>query len=73
MGNCSSAPMVQINDDTYEDLDYDRTRAILDALAQGETPKTGTQEPGRHTVEPLGEQTNLTTMETGNHGRHGEW
>src|SRR5437660_1282221 len=54
MGNCASAPMVQINDDNFEDLDYDRTVTILEALARGESPKTGTQEPGRHTVEPLG-------------------
>ena len=29
MGNCSSAPMVQINDDNYEDLDYDSMTGIL--------------------------------------------
>ncbi|MDG5487520.1 NAD(P)H-dependent oxidoreductase subunit E [Sphingomonas sp. BGYR3] len=73
MGNCSSAPMVQINDDNYEDLDYDRTVAILDALARGESPKTGTQEPGRHTVEPLGGPTTLTAMVTENHDYRGEW
>ncbi|NWM54750.1 NAD(P)H-dependent oxidoreductase subunit E, partial [Escherichia coli] len=33
----------------------------------------GTQEPGRHTVEPLGEPTNLAAMETGNHDYRGEW
>lgn len=73
MGNCASAPMVQINDDNYEDLDYDRTVAILDALAAGETPKTGTQEPGRHTVEPLGEPTTLKEMVSGNHDYRGDW
>ncbi|PZO88713.1 MAG: NAD(P)H-dependent oxidoreductase subunit E [Sphingomonas sanxanigenens] len=73
MGNCSSAPMVQINDDNYEDLDFDRTLAILDALAKGESPKTGTQEPGRHTVEPLGGPTTLTAMVNENHDYRGEW
>ncbi len=73
MGNCVSAPMMQINDDNYEDLDYDRTVAILDALARGETPKTGTQEPGRHTVEPTGALTNLTAMVEENHDYRGEW
>lgn len=73
MGNCSSAPMVQINDDNYEDLTYDRTIAILDALAKGEQPKTGTQEPGRHTVEPLGGPTSLKAMVTENHDYRGEW
>ena len=73
MGNCSSAPMVQINDDNYEDLDYDRTVAILDALANGQQPKTGTQEPGRHTVEPLGGPTTLKEMVKANHDYRGEW
>ena len=73
MGNCSSAPMVQINDDNYEDLDYDRTVAILDALANGQQPKTGTQEPGRHTVEPLGGPTSLKEMVKANHDYRGEW
>ena len=67
MGNCASAPMVQINDDNFEDLDYDRTVTILEALARGESPKTGTQEPGRHTVEPLGGPTTLTAMDGDNH------
>ena len=73
MGHCSSAPMVQINDDNFEDLDFDRTLAILDALAKGESPKTGTQEPGRHTVEPLGGPTTLTAMVGENHDYRGEW
>jgi NADH-quinone oxidoreductase subunit E len=73
LGSCASAPMVQINDDNYEDLDYDRTTAILEALARGETPKTGTQEPGRRTVEPIGEPTNLVAMVSENHDYRGEW
>jgi len=73
MGNCASAPMVQINDDNYEDLDYDRTVAILDALASGQTPKAGTQEPGRHTVEPVGGPTTLKEMVSANHDYRSEW
>ena len=73
MGNCSSAPMVQINDDNYEDLDYDRTIAILDALAGGASPKTGTPEPGRQRVEPGGGPTTLTAMVKENHDYRGEW
>jgi NADH-quinone oxidoreductase subunit E len=65
--------MVQINDDNYEDLDYDRTVAILDALAKGESPKTGTQEPERHTVEPYGGPTTLKAMVDENHDYRGEW
>lgn len=73
MGNCSSAPMVQINDDNYEDLTAERMDFILDELAAGRAPKVGTQEPGRHTVEPLGEPTNLAAMVTENHDYRGEW
>jgi NADH-quinone oxidoreductase subunit E len=73
MGNCSSAPMVQINDDNYEDLTEDRLDAVLDALAKGETPKAGTQEPGRHTVEPSGGPTTLKQMVDANHDYRGEW
>ena len=67
MGNCASAPMVQINDDNYEDLDYDSTTRILEDLAAGKSPKTGTQAPGRHTVEPLGGPTTLKAMVESNH------
>jgi NADH-quinone oxidoreductase subunit E len=73
MGNCSSAPMVQINDDNYEDLDYERTMAVLNALEAGETPKTGTQLAGRHTVEPYGGPTTLKEMVDGNHDYRGSW
>jgi NADH-quinone oxidoreductase subunit E len=73
MGNCSSAPMVQINDDNYEDLTAERLDRILDELAAGRQPKTGTQEPGRHTVEPLGGPTTLKEMVTANHDYRSEW
>src|SRR3546814_20017513 len=43
LGACANAPMVQINDDNYEDLDYDKTVANLDILARGEQPKIGPQ------------------------------
>jgi len=73
MGNCSSAPMFQINDDNYEDLTADSAAHILDELAAGRTPKPGTQAPGRHTVEPLGGPTTLTAMVDANHDYRGEW
>ncbi|WP_068077531.1 complex I 24 kDa subunit family protein [Novosphingobium lentum] len=73
MGNCSSAPMVQINDDNYEDLTPASLDSVLDALAKGETPKAGTQLPGRHTVEPLGGPTTLVAMVGENHDYRGEW
>lgn len=73
MGNCANAPMVQINDDNYEDLDYDRTIGILEALAAGNSPKPGTQIPGRHTSEPEGGPTTLKQMVDANHDYRGEW
>jgi NADH-quinone oxidoreductase subunit E len=73
MGNCASAPMVQINDDNYEDLTPERLDFILDELAAGREPKPGTQEPGRHTVEPLGGPTTLTAMVSENHDYRAEW
>ena len=73
MGNCASAPMVQINDDNYEDLTAERLDHILDELAAGRRPKTGTQEPGRHTVEPLGGPSTLKEMISENHDYRGDW
>lgn len=73
IGNCATAPVVQINDDNFEDLTADRLNTVLDALARGETPKSGTQEPGRHTSEPLGGPTTLTKMVEENHDYRGEW
>ena len=73
MGNCATAPMVQINDANYEDLTPERLDAILDALAAGKEPKEGTQEPGRHTCEPLGGPTTLKEMVSANHDYRGEW
>jgi len=73
MGNCSSAPMVQINDDNYEDLTPARLDHVLDELAAGRTPKTGTQDRARHTVEPVGGPTTLKEMVTENHDYRGDW
>lgn len=73
LGSCATAPMVQINDDNYEDLDYDRMTAILDALAGGEQPKTLSQIPGRVSSEPEGGPTTLRAMVDANHDYRGEW
>ena len=73
MGNCATAPMVQINNDNYEDLTPERLGAVLDALAAGEQPEAGTQEPGRHTSEPVGGPTTLREMVDANHDYRGEW
>ena len=58
LGACANAPMVQINDDNYEDLTFDSTTAILEALARGETPKPGPQ-VDRFLAAPVGGPTVL--------------
>ncbi|AKQ42205.1 NADH: ubiquinone oxidoreductase 41 kD complex I subunit [Aurantiacibacter atlanticus] len=73
MGNCATAPMVQINDDNYEDLTPERLDTVLDALAAGEQPRSGTQEPGRHTSEPTGGPTTLNEMVDANHDYRKDW
>lgn len=58
LGACCNAPMMQINDDFYEDLDADATRKVLETLKKGEQPKTGSQ-TGRVSSEPVGALTTL--------------
>jgi NADH-quinone oxidoreductase E subunit len=41
LGGCVNAPIIQVNDDFYEDLDGPSTEALIDALSRGETPKPG--------------------------------
>jgi NADH-quinone oxidoreductase subunit E len=72
LGACANAPMVQVNDDNYEDLDYDRTLALLDALARGERPEPGST-IGRRVSCPEGGPTSLTEMVDANHDYRGEW
>jgi NADH-quinone oxidoreductase subunit E len=66
LGACANAPMVQINDDNYEDLSFESMTAILEALARGETPKPGPQ-VDRQTSAPEGGPTTLREMVTANH------
>lgn len=41
LGACVNAPMVQMNDDYYEDLDYELTCKLIDALREGKPPPAG--------------------------------
>jgi NADH-quinone oxidoreductase subunit E len=41
LGACVNAPILQVNDDFYEDLDAASTEALLDALRQGKAPPIG--------------------------------
>ena len=53
LGACCNAPMVQINDDYYEDLTPENFAKLLDDLAAGRPVKTGSQ-IGRVASEPVG-------------------
>merc|ERR1712142_583037 len=64
LGACVNAPMVQINDDFYEDLTVADTEEILDSLAAGKPTKAGPRS-GRYAAEPLGGLTSLTSPPTG--------
>lgn len=64
LGACVNAPVMQIGDDYYEDLDPDSTKAVLEALRRGETPRPGSQ-TGRQTSCPAGGPTTLTATTEG--------
>jgi NADH-quinone oxidoreductase E subunit len=51
LGACVNAPMMQINDDYYEDLDKEKTLEIFDKILSGEAPKPGSYR-GRRNNEP---------------------
>jgi NADH-quinone oxidoreductase subunit E len=72
LGACANAPMVQINDDNYEDLTFDSMTAILEALARGETPKPGPQ-VDRQTSCPEGGPTTLPEMANENYDYRSRW
>jgi NADH-quinone oxidoreductase subunit E len=72
LGACANAPMVQINDDNYEDLTQESMGAILDALARGETPKPGPQ-IDRQTSCPVGGPTTLKKMAERNYDYRPQW
>ena len=58
LGACVNAPVVQINDDFYEDLDEASIKKVLDAFKRGETPRPGPQ-IDRQTSAPAGGATTL--------------
>jgi NADH-quinone oxidoreductase subunit E len=72
LGACANAPMVQINDDNYEDLTEQSMGAILDALAAGQSPKPGPQ-VDRQTSCPEGGPTTLKKMAERNYDYRPQW
>ena len=61
LGACVNAPMVQIDDHFYEDLDPARMKEILRAFRAGSPPEPGSQ-TGRQTSAPASDLTTLTEL-----------
>jgi NADH-quinone oxidoreductase subunit E len=61
LGACANAPILWVDDDFYEDLDYARTKAVIEALQRGERPPAGSQ-AGRQGSMPAGGRTTLKAM-----------
>ncbi len=51
LGACINAPMIQINNDYYEDLDIDKTKKIIEQIKNDKKPKPGSYR-GRKNSEP---------------------
>ena len=51
LGACINAPMMQINDDYYEDLNKEKTEKIINQIQNGEKPTPGSYR-GRKNSEP---------------------
>tara|TARA_B100001093_G_scaffold511981_1_gene580962 strand:+ start:776 stop:1381 length:606 start_codon:yes stop_codon:yes gene_type:complete len=62
LGACVSAPMIQVNDDYYEDLDEKSTKDILDSLINEKPLRPGSYR-GRKNTAP-------EKMENSNRGKH---
>jgi NADH-quinone oxidoreductase E subunit len=67
LGACVNAPILQVNDDFYEDLDAPATEALLDALRTGKAPPPGSV-IGRQGSEPVTGRTTLTEPVAGSVG-----
>jgi NADH-quinone oxidoreductase E subunit len=62
VGACVNAPILQVDDDFYEDMDAEKTKALLQALREGHPPPPGSM-TGRQTSAPEGGPTTLTSLQ----------
>jgi NADH-quinone oxidoreductase E subunit len=62
VGACVNAPVIQVNNDFYEDMDAARTAELLAALKRDQPPKPGSMS-GRQTSAPEGGPNTLTTLQ----------
>src|SRR3954454_408719 len=58
IGACVNAPVLQVDDDFYEDMDAEKTKALIAALREGKPPPPGSM-IGRQTSAPEGGPTTL--------------
>ena len=68
LGACVNAPILQVNDDFYEDLDYETTGALLDALGADDPLPVGSV-IGRSGSEASGGGTTLAAVKSGKPGK----
>lgn len=61
LGACANAPILQVNDDFYEDMNAETTTRLLDQLARDEVPPAGSM-IGRQFSAPEGGPTTLLDM-----------
>lgn len=61
LGACVNAPVLQVNDDFYEDMDYETTAQLIDALKRGAPPAVGSMK-GRQTSQSIAGPTSLTSL-----------
>ncbi len=58
LGACVNAPVIQVDDDYFEDVDGETAEALIDALQRGARPKPGPMN-GRQMSAPVGQRTTL--------------
>lgn len=61
LGACANAPILWVDDDFYEDLDYEKTQKILKDLKAGKKPKPGSARARQGSM-PIEGRTTLTSM-----------
>ena len=68
LGACVNAPILQVNDDYYEDLDYETTRALLESLEADDPLPVGSV-IRRSGSEASGGGTTLASVKSGKTGK----
>jgi NADH-quinone oxidoreductase subunit E len=62
IGACVNAPVLQVDDDFYEDMDAEKVKTLIAALREGKRPPAGSMS-GRQTSAPEGGPNTLTTLQ----------